>query len=150
MVFTRNGGVWAFDQWKNDEHEMRKHALELWDAPFALEIKTPNGHTIGLVHASVPENDWGRMSIIDRSWGKHYVKLDDVNDRCLWSRNHIDKLLRTGTTDEIKNIEHVFFGHTPVAVPITHKNCTWIDTKAFKSGILTILDADEFLESVQV
>jgi serine/threonine protein phosphatase 1 len=141
--------MWAYEKWK-DKDEMKTAALELWDAPFALEIKTPNGHTIGIIHASVPENDWAQMSIINRSWGKHYEYLDDVNDACLWSRRHIDKLLHTGTTDEIKNIEHVFFGHTPVDFITTHKNCTWIDTKAFKTGILTILDADQFLEFVRV
>jgi serine/threonine protein phosphatase 1 len=141
--FIRNGGRWIEEEnW--GESKRKEVAEKLYDAPVALEIKTPGGNIVGVVHASVPRDDWKFMA---NSLLEEYVN-SDILEHCLWDRSKIQRLQYTTDSPRTEGIDHVFFGHTPVKDILTHKNNSWIDTHAYKCGNLMILDIDKFLDSL--
>jgi len=122
----------------------------LGEAPVAVRVRTPGGRIIGLVHADVPADDWASMA--------RTLLSDDVEARgwmaarCMWSRNRIEDYRRHADFGALADfdctvagVDHVFFGHTRVAEPLTHSNCSWIDTGAYKTGVLTLVDMDEWV-----
>ena len=50
------------------------------------------------------------------------------------------------TIAHVKNIDHVFHGHTILGSPFTLSNRSWIDTGAYMGGDLTLIDIDRFLQ----
>lgn len=136
----KNGGAWFDDL---SAEEMERHGRLLYNAPAALEITTAGGHTVGIVHAAVPGRDWAdlrnKLSTLKDD------KLEVLKHDVIWERDQIETLLAKGETWGITGISHVFFGHECVPQPLRHKNCSWIDTKAWKSGNLTVIDIDQWL-----
>lgn len=136
------GGKWF---WENlSEEEQAQMAEALWKAPVALEIKTPKGHRIGVAHARVPSNDWELFKTIlcDENHPLH----EGVQTRAIWCRSHIERLESEGSTKRVKGIDRVFFGHTPNKTILHHKNCVWLDTKAYHTKNLSIVDVDDWIE----
>lgn len=170
-VLLNNGGEWILDHvahgMKYDDvmvgmcsgdaqfvsQDVRDLAAMLGDAPVAARIRTPGGRVIGLVHADVPADDWASMA--------RTLLSDDVEargwmaSRCMWSRARIEDYRRhedfgalADFNCTVAGVDHVFFGHTRVAEPITHSNCSWIDTGAYKTGVLTLVDMDEWVSGI--
>jgi serine/threonine protein phosphatase 1 len=144
MANENFGGSWFT---KLPREEIEQIAAKFEDAPVALTITTPGGRRIGVVHA-----DCGR------DWNHHVHQLHKVwvYDLSLWSRETIKRLMDMqaatkkdppATFAEVANIDHVFHGHTPIAVPFTCGNRSWIDTGAVFGGTLTMWDVDAFLTS---
>jgi serine/threonine protein phosphatase 1 len=141
LIDENFGGGW-FTKLPRENIEGIASLLE--NAPIALTVKTPGGRTIGVVHADCR-----------RDWNQHITTLDEiwVYDLSLWSRETINGLMAmqaSGQTlhpqaADISGIDHVFHGHTPLAMPFTCGNRSWIDTGACFGGDLTVWDIDAFL-----
>jgi serine/threonine protein phosphatase 1 len=116
-----NGGWWfnLLDQTEKDE------AVALCESmPIRATIITPTNRRIGLVHADLLGNDWN---------------VDPPEEHALWSRNRVE----SAHLHPIQNIDHVYFGHTPLSEVLTRENMSWIDTGAcFNAGKLTMIELE--------
>jgi serine/threonine protein phosphatase 1 len=139
----KSGGEWFR---KVKAKADRQHwADTLTDCPVAIEAIMPDGRTCGFVHADVPVAHW---SLLEAALANADARDDlSIAGHCMWSRERI-KIVRAHLAGyefyseidcSVPGIDHVFFGHTILPEPITHGNCTWIDTGAFRSGILTVI-----------
>lgn len=145
----QNGGKWFLNI--TDEAERKHWADTLLDCPVAIEAKTPAGRTVGFVHGDVPAQSWGDMVSL-LSDENPRISSEVAND-CMWQRERIEALKshmrkRLPIEDHrcaVPGIDHVFFGHSIVKTPVKHDNCSWIDTGAFATGNLTIIDVDHWL-----
>lgn len=128
----RNGGEWFY---KLPEKEQVRIVKLFQDLPPYLEINH-KGMLIGFVHANIEQNNW-----IDFKASFEQLDNDDITfafSQAIWSRNRFED--RSGKYCQISNIDRVYFGHTVVKNPIVKHNCYFIDTGAYKTGILTILE----------
>lgn len=154
-----NGGDWFFQI--DDMREREFWADTMAAAPLALEVKTPGGRNIGFVHADVPTQSWAELETALNNHTGDLAASDPNNHdtaafHCMWRRDRIYNLRNHaeahGHTDdyncEVHGIDHVFFGHTIVKTPITHNNCSWMDTGAFKNGTLTLVDVDNWVGAI--
>ena len=127
-----NGGEWFY---KRDSNTQRNivNAFEL--LPIALEI-TFQYKKYGFVHAHVEQNDWEEF--------KHELLNGDDSLRsaasmALWSRERVYQPSNEDTYQVIKNIDEVYLGHTILPKPMRKHNCIFIDTGAYHTGNLTII-----------
>lgn len=138
----RNGGGW-FDALEGAARS--RAAARLTNAPVAIELVTPAGYRVGLVHADVEGGDWpaflGRLA----TGGP----MSRAAETALWGRARLrDAVPGTASpATTIAGIDHVFFGHSVVAEPMTAGNCSWIDTGSSFSGKLCVIDIDAWLAS---
>lgn len=162
MVIDAGGTSWHVGnggQWFNDLPEdgtRRKYVLAFNELPYFIEFISPSGRKIGVVHAAVPPykqvdnaflTDWDKKVEMLRAgdWGgdkeviwdrwqvgrakKHYPRLHKVGDNVLREFN-------------VENIDHVYLGHTPMKEPLNVGNMTWLDTGAFATGKLTVIEVE--------
>lgn len=139
----RCGGEWFA---AIEDTEVRKRwGLKLTDCPIAIEAIVPGGQRFGFVHADVPVDDWNDLegAIADSD----PERMFSMAWRCMWTRDRVNDLRAyvkrhdraAGHDCSIGGIDHVFFGHTILAAPVTHCNCTWIDTGAYATDVLTVM-----------
>lgn len=123
----RNGGAWFAALSETDRARL---AAKVRDLPLALTVTTPSGRKIGLVHADFPGDDWDQF----------VARLDEpsVQEFALWSRERIGSARYRHDTVPIVNVDHVYFGHTPMDEPLTVENMSWIDTGCFATGRITV------------
>ncbi len=155
MVIDAGGTSWHYNnggEWFTELSELEKAITisAFKKLPLIMEVELPNGRRIGLCHASFPPDyagvcDWNNaQKEADRGeW------LGGGDNEILWDRYQIGRAKKALVTGEkgkpfleefnIKNIDHVYFGHTPLKVPLDAGNCSWIDTGAFATDNLTIL-----------
>lgn len=136
----QNGGKWYFDlppESQNEFQEILKDSVS--KLPYLIEISMPDGRKIGVAHASVPGRDWEQLS----------APLSDIQrEAAIWHRgpaNDIQAALESPWDDWeedyiIKNIDQVYLGHTPARTPFSGANLTFIDTGAFHTGKLTVIE----------
>ena len=152
---VKNGGMWAFDHVDHERNrgnaELTAFADMLNDAPIAYTIITPAGRRVGIVHAAVPNQSWSHM--VDALEGPDPAR-EDMTHHCMWDRDAADMAMDRRAAGQafgylVEGIDHVFHGHTVVGrEPMTFGNASWIDTGAYKTGILTMLDIDAFLDGL--
>lgn len=123
-----NGGGWfsLLDQTERDELVAMAEAL-----PVAMTVITPSGRKIGLVHADMPGADWDEFM--------NRIGTQQVRDYAQWARERV-RGAKAGEVAPIRNVDHVYFGHTPVKQPLHAGNMSWIDTGCFSTGRLTIVE----------
>jgi serine/threonine protein phosphatase 1 len=126
----QNGGEWFFDLSDKKQNRIRTALAKL---PLIMEVLTPSGKRIGVCHASYPGEDWNDAAQI--------VEDDRNHQEIIWDRRRIKEVRLLGFGRTIKNIDHVFYGHTPLDGPFHAGNQSWIDTAAYhKSGYFTIIE----------
>lgn len=133
MLHVVNGGIWWLARTETEKAEIRQAVAEM---PLAIEVATDHGN-VGIVHAEVPDDDWLSFSSDDPKY-----TTDMVENICLWSRAIIRErmpLYHKGKMnfEGVRNIDHVYVGHTPVEEPRTIQNVTYIDTGAVFERFLT-------------
>jgi len=128
--FYMNGGMW----WESvPQAKKNVIAYELMELPLAIEIETDYGR-VGVVHADVPYSDWEEIYKLEGA--EDNMKTEGIKNIMLWSRDRINNSITSG----VKNIEHVYVGHTPLNDSISLGNVTYIDTGAcFSDGKFTIV-----------
>lgn len=106
--YAFNGGQWFMDL-APERKQLFVDAFK--KLPLWMEIETNEG-LVGLVHGDGP-SDW-----------KYIHKLHEHH--LLWGRMRITRKDPT----PVKNIHHIYCGHTPLKEPTTYGNTTFIDTGA--------------------
>ncbi len=124
-----NGGGWfaMLDQTERDGLAAR--AAEL---PVAMTVTSPSGRKIGLVHADLPGDDWDEFMA--------RVDTPQVADYAQWTRDRVRLAMHGHSLSPIANVDHVYFGHTPVKEPLHVANMSWIDTACFATGRITVVE----------
>lgn len=121
-IWMRNGGSWVLDA-DSEAVAMAAGAL-INSMPYAIEV-TVGDKRVGIVHAEVMANDWGTF------------ERDGFNPEvATWARSRI----KFGDTTAIRGIDLVISGHTITHRPKQLGNQLYIDTGAFKTQQLTILE----------
>ncbi|TAJ74143.1 MAG: serine/threonine-protein phosphatase 2 [Sphingobium sp.] len=122
-----NGGIWLAHLPANERMRLAALAMEL---PVALTVISPSRRKIGFVHADVPGDDWD--AFIER------LDCPQVQEYAMWARDRVRTAKRNLPLTPIRNVDHVYFGHTPLAEPLSAANMSWIDTGCFATGKLTL------------
>lgn len=140
-IHVMNGGDWYRDFADEVGEENANIAIRpLLQLPVWRE-ETHNGKKFGFIHASLCGlRDWNLVPAFAEKhdkFGEHPM---------LWDRSEVMGAKTAHFSgvyaDEfwVQNVEHVYFGHTPLKGPITVGNCTWLDTGAFATNKLTIME----------
>lgn len=95
--------------------------------------------TIGVVHASSPEN-WQYLQI---SPPDNDIK-NTLIDYCLWDFGQGNGVVSCG---QVRNVDAIVSGHISTDNKIVRGNHIWIDTVS-KTGNLTIVNANEIFELI--
>lgn len=119
-----NGGGWVATSGVAETRRVLQAALRY--LPLAREI-TVMGKRVGMVHAEPPA-DWAFIEEADR-------------EALLWGRSRIQR----GDETPVAGVDAVVVGHTIVERPLTLGNVHYLDTGAFSTGCLTLVDARELL-----
>ncbi|WP_108449643.1 metallophosphoesterase [Halomonas sp. BN3-1] len=119
-----NGGSWVYLHGVHEVRTILNAALE--HQPYAREVEVEGKH-IGMVHAE-PPHDWHLLQLEDHSAG-----LESL----VWGR----KRIRQMDTTLVANVDAVVVGHTILKQPETLGNVHYIDTGAFSTGLLTLIEA---------
>lgn len=131
------GGRWLTKlKYKRGLNYVRMLSKKLHDAPYTITLRTPAGHSVGLVHADCPD-DWSE-----------FLQKKEPSD-AIWGRGRFIRATKKGEDVTVRNIDHVFMGHNIVKSVTTKNNCTWIDLGAYDTGKLMILDVDQYLKGLK-
>lgn len=141
-----NGGLWFNSYSPSDKLAF---AEKLMHAPYVLEILSPKENKIGFLHGDIPFDDWDQLvDILDNEEGIECP--DHILDFIVWGRESCQVFRNIKYSKHIKNIDHVFFGHTPMKTIKTNNNMTWIDTGAFATNNLSVVNVDDFVRKLEV
>lgn len=149
----RNGGMWVIDHVDMDANKPNGEVVAFADllnaAPIAMTVLTPGGNRVGIVHAAVPADSWDDM--VAALEGTDPIR-EDMSHHCMWDRKAADMAIATAANGtklddwNVPGIDHVFYGHTITGrTPVRHGNQSWIDTGAYRTGVLTMLDVDAWI-----
>lgn len=119
-LWMLNGGEWIYEL-SIDRVATLCYRLAQ-DLPYGIEVETSSG-TVGLVHAEVPRDDWAAIETGDPQV-------------LLWARERVERR----RTDPVRGIDRVVCGHTPVREPLRLGNVLNIDTGAYFTGCLTLIE----------
>ncbi|MCG6657160.1 metallophosphoesterase [Halomonas campisalis] len=123
-LWLLNGGSWALRRGLGEAR--RRLEIALQHLPYAREVEV-QGKRIGIVHADPPD-DWGQIEQAD-------------TERLLWGRERIAR----GDQTPVAGIDMVVVGHSIIDAPQTLGNVYYIDTGAFHTGRLTLVEAGELV-----
>ncbi|MFP4137259.1 MAG: metallophosphoesterase [Halomonas sp.] len=127
VLWLMNGGSWVRRHEACDVRQRLDAALE--QLPYAREVAVA-GKRLGIVHAEPPP-DW--------SWIEDGGEA--LKEQLVWGRHRIAQQ----DTTPVEGIDAVVVGHTIVPAPIQLGNVNYIDTGAFETGRLTLLEARELV-----
>lgn len=122
-----NGGTWAITENMIEVRQILREALKY--LPYARQVEVM-GQQVGIVHAEPPA-DWSQIEDSGPA----------EKEQLVWGRTRIKHLDKTPVT----GIEAVVVGHTIVEQPTWLGNVFYIDTGAFQTGRLTLINAREVL-----
>lgn len=145
-----NGGSWIADYLQttikqlsldienNIDLNQKYPSLQVWidalkELPYAIEIKSPT-KKIGIIHAEVPTSV--KWSALEAELHKHTTA-----NTVLFSRQYIKS--RHFIQYHIEGIDEIYSGHTIVQSPIKNGNMHYIDTGAYKSLNLTLIELNK-------
>jgi serine/threonine protein phosphatase 1 len=138
------GGDWAENM---DFSELQPFYEAFQKLPVAIEIELNNGKSIGLVHAELPDQcDWNQVKNLLRTIEPEKIEAIRETSDMLWNKNQPllpqEKLFQV---ESVKNIDHVFHGHTIVEDYLTISNRTFMDLGAYRTGNIGLICPAEFL-----
>lgn len=153
-----NHEQWAIDNFRYDNPQMQSshmthggmwfYALdETWQQyvvktcqtlPLMLETEV-NGTRIGFVHGDI--SDWDVARIVIKDLLEKDVGSDVTAVKLLWGCTRINGNISL----EVKGIDHVFLGHTPLQQVVRLGNTTYVDTGAVFGNKLTVLNINKYL-----
>lgn len=131
-LWMLNGGDWAM---ASDLDEL-KAQITAHAETTSLAIEVPvGGRKIGVVHAEVPGDRW-------TCWSAPLSAQE--REQAIWGRTTLMNVLHGQPAPPVRGIDHVFFGHTPLASPAHVANRFYIDTGGgYPGGQLTLLELKE-------
>lgn len=124
-----NGGEWFYRLTLSEQIDFSRVFQQM---PLTIEVDTPMG-LVGLLHAEPPCSDWRELvQELDRT----HPDSPFVHS-LLWGR---DIVRGRRPFSRMENIDRVYCGHTPVAVPHSIGNLHYIDTGAVFGRSLSVID----------
>lgn len=139
------GGSWAEDM---DFDALEPFYRAFAKLPLAIELALPNGKFVGLVHAELPDTcDWLEVKQLLSNIEPGQVEATLATSDMLWSK--IQPYLPAAEiprVEPVRNIDHVFHGHTIVEGYRTITNRTFMDLGSYESGRIGLLDPVRFLD----
>lgn len=138
------GGYWFHELIDKTGADPLEWSRALNDCPIVIEAIVPGGRRVGFVHADINVDHWSKLE--PALVGSDPDYMYSCASYCMWGRDRIKALrafenehgTKVGYDCSIPGIDHVYFGHSIVAEPTTHSNCSWIDTGAYRTEILTV------------
>lgn len=138
------GGRWAENL---SRAELEPFYMAFRNLPIAIELALPNNTSVGLVHAELPSHcDWNAVKQELQSLTADKVEsVLSVSDM-LWNRTQpYLPPEKWSQVERVRNIEHVFHGHSIVDDYLTIANRTFMDLGAYQTGNLGLIAPLEFL-----
>ncbi len=128
-IWMLNGGEW----WADTEPAVRQQLLAAFERlPWIIELTTGSGR-VGVVHAEVPTGlDWDSFVAGIEAGDR------ELREQILWSRA---RYFRHDATP-VGGIDAIYCGHTVVEEPTTLGNHHYIDTGAYETGRLTVVQVN--------
>ncbi|MET0355454.1 MAG: hypothetical protein ABW044_01690, partial [Cellvibrio sp.] len=115
--------------------------------PLAIELELSDEKRVGLVHAELPDDcDWSKVKDLLLNIDPSKIEAMRETSDMLWNRNQ--PLLpqeQRSRIQPVKNIDHVFHGHTIVENYLTITNRTFMDLGAYRTGEIGLIQPIEFL-----
>lgn len=131
-----HGGMWFYDL---DDTWQQNVVRICQTLPLMLETEV-DGKRVGFVHGDI--SDWDTARITIKELLEEDIGSDITAAKLLWGRTRI----QNGIALEVKGIDHVFLGHTPLEKVVRLGNTTYIDTGAVFGNKLTILNINDYLK----
>jgi len=141
------GGDWAEDM----DFEALQPFYEIFSKlPIAIELELPDGKTVGLVHAELPnECDWNDVRNLLQTIDPSKIEAIRETSDMLWNKNQPLLLPeQIGRVQPVKNISHVFHGHTIIENYLTIGNRTFMDLGAYRTGSIGLICLQDFLNKL--
>lgn len=131
-----NGGRWFYQL----PCEQRADIVRQFEAlPLVIEI-TFKGRKYGFVHAQVDDsNNWEQFKQ-DVLQDKESRFGRTATDLAIWGRERARAPLSERRFSTVIHVDAVYMGHTVLDVPTQKHNCFFIDTGAFMTGVLTLIE----------
>ncbi len=138
------GGDWAKDY---NYRDLMQYYEKLSALPIAIEVNLQKNRKIGLVHAELPDIcDWQEVCSLLSCIGLNDIEGNKNISNMLWNKSqpyyNIDQIL---DVKPVKNIDHVFHGHTILQDYYTLTNRTFMDLGSYESGRIGFVEIDKFL-----
>lgn len=131
-----DGGAW-FHRLSDNDRSLYRSALTA--LPMAARVLTPGRKRVGMVHADVAGSNFWQFCGHLR-YGDYRAEKIAMNGRSRFTA------VRQGEPIPLMtDVDHMFFGHSPVVDPVTVGNCSWIDTGLPHSGQVSLIDVDAWL-----
>lgn len=135
--YFMNGGAWFLAL----ADERQKLIAQVFETlPYAIEIDTSRGR-VGIVHADIGGDSWDEF-VAELTGADSNNKRHRISEVCLWSRSRVQAAQGGWPTERIRDLERLIVGHTPLKVDTWLENVHYIDTGAFRTGTLTIVQVD--------
>lgn len=136
--FLKNGGLWFLQLTDAQRNAIAQVFATL---PFAIEIDSSHGR-VGIVHAEIRGKSWDQF-IADFEGATSNNKKRELIEVCCWSRKTIDAWDEHKTIPApIDDLHMLVVGHSRVVEPTLLGNIHYIDTGAYKTGNLTVIQID--------
>lgn len=137
------GGSWAEDM---ELEALEPFYLAFSQLPLAIELALPNGKSVGLVHAELPDVcDWDEVKQLLAHIEPSQIEATLATSDMLWSKVQpylsADEIPRI---EPVRNIDHVFHGHTIVESYRTITNRTFMDLGSYESGRIGLIAPVDF------
>lgn len=139
-LWITNGGDWFFQLDPEQQAVIRQAVDQL---PWAIEVALADGGTAALIHADVLGGSWSatrRVLQADGSAKRTQQKLMHL----VWSRGRAAAAMRASSSParavDVKGIDLIAFGHTPMKRPLAVGNTRWLDTGAVFGGYLSVAE----------
>lgn len=145
-----NGGKWYNEL---DPMTAKVFAAKLVDnVPWVMDVTLPSGKKVGFMHAGLPVKclgnvfltpHWDDMATYSDEW---YASNEDA---FMWDRSQVYRAKkakerpnehRLKEFTELEGVDAVYFGHTPLKEPLTVGKFNWVDTGAFATNVLTVVE----------
>lgn len=140
------GGDWAENL---SDEELNRYYQVISKLPVAIELELKSGKKIGLVHANLPDHaDWHEVanaleSLPDTGLNTYEPLLRSM----LWEKAPVYEGYSM-SIEPVKNISHVFHGHTIIDDIILLKNRTYMDLGSYKHLKTGFIQPDTYLEKI--
>lgn len=133
------GGSWAESL---GVEELRAFHKKLSKLPVAIELPVDNNKTVALVHAELPDQcDWLEVrSQLLQFQAEEIESTPSISDM-LWKKTQLFRTPeRQKRIQPVRNIHHVFHGHSIVESITTIGNRTFMDLGSYATGKIAVID----------
>jgi serine/threonine protein phosphatase 1 len=134
---VEDGGSWFY---RLSDIERSAYRSALMALPLAARVITPRRRRVGMIHADVAGSHFWQFCGHLRH-GDYRAEQIAMN-----GRSRLTAVRQGQQIPLMSDVDHMFFGHSPVPDPVTVGNCSWIDTGLPHSGQVTLVDVDDWID----